>query len=63
MGGVGGLDKKSEGMKKYKLEVTSGPGDVQYSLGIKVSSIVITMYGVRRVLELSGRNFVKYVIV
>ena len=50
-GSVGETCKKGEGIKKYKLVVTEGHGDVMYSVGNVVNDNVITMYGVRWVLD------------
>ena len=48
------LGEKGEGLKKYRLAVRTSPGDVKHSLGNIISPIVITMYGARRMLEISG---------
>ena len=52
--GAGGLGGKGEGIKKYRLVVTNSPGDVKYSIGNTVYNTVITMCGVRGVLDLRG---------
>ena len=44
---------KGEGIK-YKLVVTEWSQDVKYSIGNIVTNVLITMYGVRWVLDLSG---------
>ena len=49
---VGGGWGVSEEVKKYKLVVTELSQDVNYSVGNIVSNIVMTMYGVRWVLEI-----------
>ena len=41
------MGKKDEGIEKYKFVVTIYHGDVKYSIGNKVSNIVVTMCGVR----------------
>ena len=46
-----GKGKKGEGNKKYLLEVTNGHGGVKDSPGNVVSSIVVTTYSVRWVLD------------
>ena len=55
-GGVGGLGEKTEGIKKYKLAVTSH-GDVKHSIGNIVNNIIITTYRVRWVQDLLGDHF------
>ena len=57
------MDEKGEEIEKYKLEVTSSHRDVKHGIPDRVSNIVITMYGARWVLDLSGKHFVKYTIV
>ena len=51
----GGRDvgKKGERTKEYKSAVTKQSHDVKYSIGNRVN-VVITMYGVRCVLDLPG---------
>ena len=50
----GERSEKCEGINKYKLAVLNGHRDVKYSTGNRVNKIVITIYGARCVLELSG---------
>ena len=45
--GVGRLDKKGEGIKKYNWYLQNSPRDVKYILGNIGNNIVITMYGAR----------------
>ena len=52
--GVRRLREKDEEIKKYKLVVTKSSWDVKDSIGNMVNNIVITMYGARGVLEISG---------
>ena len=52
------LSPRNEGIEKYKLLVTSH-GDVKYSIANIVNTIVITMYGARCVVEISGGTFCK----
>ena len=54
VGKVGEIGKKVEGIKKYKLVVTNSHRDVKYSIRNTVNNILITMYGVRWILDLSG---------
>ena len=49
----GELGENEEGIKKYKLIVTKSHGDVKDSIGVMVNNIIITMYGVRWVQDLS----------
>ena len=53
-GGVGGLGEKGEGIRKYKLVVTHGPRDVQYSRGHRVNNIGITVCGARGYWDIEG---------
>ena len=53
--GCWGLGEKGEGMKKYKFaSYKSSHEDVKYNMGNIVNNIVITVYGIRWVLNLSG---------
>ena len=54
---LGGLDKRGEGIKKYKLVVTNSNGDVKYNIENVVNNSVITiMYGARWVVEIIWGN-------
>ena len=57
---VGGMDEKGEGIKKYK-QLQNSHMDVKYSIG-NIVNILITLYGVRWVLDLSGCNLVSYTV-
>ena len=46
---------KGGGTEKYRLVVTKQSRDVKYGTGNIVSNNVITMYGARWVLDISGR--------
>lgn len=59
MGGVWELVEKGKGTKKYKSVVTIQSQNVKYSTGNLVSNIVISIYGARWVLELSGGSLCK----
>ena len=54
MGEGWGISENNEGIK-YKQEVKNSHGNVKYSIGNTVNDVVITLYGARWVLELSGR--------
>ena len=54
--------KKAEGWGNTGWELPNSHRDGQSSTGNTVSNTVLTVYGTRRVLELSGDPFVKYVI-
>ena len=45
--GVGGMGKKGERIKKYKLVVTESSWVIKYSIGSIVNNIIVTMYGAR----------------
>ena len=51
----GGWVKKVKGLRRTNWQLQNSHRDVKYSIGNIVNSIVITMYGARQVLELSGR--------
>ena len=44
--------KKWEEVKKYKLVVTNNHGDEKYSIRNIANNIIITIYSVRRALDL-----------
>lgn len=48
--------------EKYRLVVTSCPGDATDSLGHIVNNVVVTMCGARWVLEILEEHFVKYML-
>ena len=48
------MSKKGEGIKEYKLELQSSHGDVKYSIGNTVSNSVLSMCGVKGILDLSA---------
>ena len=52
-----------KGLRSTNWLSQNSHGDVQYSIGNTVNYIVVSMYGVKRVLDLSGGNFVSYVYV
>ena len=55
--GLLGLSEKGEEIKKYVLVLTNSLGDGRYSVGNTVSNtVMITMCGASRVLEISGRS-------
>ena len=62
-GEVGRLCGNTEGIEKHRLAVTNSHGAVKCSPGNTVSTIVITVYGVRWALKYHGEHFVKYVTV
>ena len=56
----GRLGKKMvKEIEKYRLVVQNSHGDAKYSMGNIVNIIVVTMYGARWVLELSGETLHK----
>ena len=52
--GLGGWVKMVEGLRSTNRWLQSSHGNVKYSLGNTVSNVAITVYGVRRVRDLSG---------
>ena len=60
-GGVGGLVEKVKGLRSTNWQLQNSHEDVKYSIGDRVNSIVITMYGVKWVLVLWGDHFVSYI--
>ena len=48
------LGEKGKGIKKSKLELHNNHRDGKYSIGNTVSNLIITVYGVRWELDLSG---------
>ena len=46
--------KKGDGIKRYKWHLGNSHGDVKYSVEDIVSNFVITIYGVKWVLDLLG---------
>lgn len=52
MGGAVWMGEKGEGSTKLQHR----HGDVKSSIGNRVSNMIITMYGAKWVLELSGRS-------
>ena len=61
--GMGGLGEKGRGIKKYTLAITKQSWGCTVQHRNILSNIVITIYGARWALELSGEHFVKYVTV
>ena len=59
--GVRRMGEKGEGIKKYKLAITNSHRDIKCSIGNIVSNSIITMYGVKWVLDLSGDHLVSYI--
>lgn len=56
--------QRGEGEKGEKIEkLQNSHGDVKESIGDIDNNIVITMYGARRIPEILGEHFVKYIIV
>ena len=49
-----GVCKNGEGIKKYRLVVTTSLGGVHFSIGNIVSSVIVTMYVARWVPDLLG---------
>ena len=62
-GGVDNWVKKVKGLKSTNWQLQNSHRDVKYSIGNIANNIVITVYGVRWVLELSGVHLVNYIIV
>lgn len=59
-GGLRGLGKKGEEIKKYKLVVTKQlQGCTMHSTGNIVTNTVITMYSARWVQEIQGEALLK----
>ena len=48
------MGESGEGIEKYRLVVTEWSWGLKYSIGNIVNNIVITIYGVRWVLDLLG---------
>ena len=57
---VGGWVKKMKGLRSTNWQLPNSHKDVKDSKGNIVKNIVITMYGVRWVPDLSGNHFVNY---
>ena len=51
---LGGCVGKVKGLRSTNWQLQNSHGDVKYSVGYIVNNIVMTTYGVRRVLEILG---------
>ena len=58
-----GLGYWVKGLRSTNWQLQSSHGDVNYSVGNIVNNIVVTMYGARWILEISGGTLCKYMIV
>ena len=54
--GFGGMGGKGEGVSSTNCQLQDSRKDVKHSMGNIVSSVVITVYGARCVLGLSGES-------
>ena len=61
--GLGGWVKNVKGLRSTNWQSQNSHADVKSSRGNVVNGIVITKYGARWVLEVSGDHFVNYLIV
>ena len=57
--GLEGWVKMITGLRSTNWSLQNSHGDVKYSIGNIVNNIVITVYGVRWVLDLLGWSFSK----
>ena len=53
-GGCGGIGEGMRVLRSTNQQLQNSHGDVKYSIGNTVNNILITMYGVRWVQDLSG---------
>lgn len=58
-----GMMKEMKGLKTTNWQLQNSPGDVKDSIGNIVSNIVVTMYGVRWVLDLLGGPLFKLCLI
>lgn len=54
--GLGGLSEKVKGLRSTNGQLQNSHGDAKNSTGAIVHNIVVTMYGARRVLEITWGN-------
>ena len=52
--GLGDWEKKVKGLRRTNWKLQNSHRDVKHSTGNTVNNIVVTMYGARWVLEISG---------